>query len=56
MQRAIHLKLDELIRSVHAAHNDMISVEKLSDGELEILTEKYARIRAEFDARKQRAT
>ena len=54
--RAIHLKLDELIRSVHAAHNDMISVEKLSDAELEILTEKYARIREEFDARKQRAT
>src|ERR671937_552098 len=32
--RAIHLKLDELIRSVHAAHNDMISVEELEDDDL----------------------
>jgi|ERR1044071_5083882 len=52
--RAIHLKLDELIRSVHAAHNDMISVEKLSDAELERLTKRYDRIRAEFDARRNR--
>src|SRR4051812_39407453 len=29
--RALHLKLDELIRSMHAAHNDMINIEKLSD-------------------------
>lgn len=53
--RAIHLKLDELIRSVQAAHNEMISVEKLSDSELEILAKKYDRIRAEFESRKQRA-
>ncbi len=53
--RAIHLKLDELIRSVQAARNDMISVEKLSDAELEILTRKYERIRAEFEARKKTA-
>ena len=53
--RAIHLKLDELIRSVHAARNDMISVEKLSDAELEVLTKQYDRIRLEFEARKNRA-
>jgi low affinity Fe/Cu permease len=53
--RAIHLKLDELIRSVQAAHNDMISVEKMSDAELEVLTKKYDRIKAEFEARKNRA-
>jgi low affinity Fe/Cu permease len=53
--RAIHLKLDELIRSFHAAHNDMISVEKLSDAELEILTKRYDRIREEFETRKHRA-
>lgn len=52
--RAIHLKLDELIRSVQAAHNEMISIEKLSDPELERLTERYDRIRAEFEARKRR--
>jgi hypothetical protein len=32
----------------------MISVEKLSDAALEILTKRYDRIRAEFDARKNR--
>ena len=53
--RAIHLKLDELIRSVHAAHNDMISVEKLSDAELELLAKRYERIREEFESRKQQA-
>ena len=52
--RAIHLKLDELIRSVHAAHNDMISVEKLSDAELELLARRYERIRDEFESRKQK--
>lgn len=52
--RAIHLKLDELIRSVQAAHNEMISIEKLSDLELERLTERYDRFRAEFEARKRR--
>ena len=51
--RAIHLKLDELIRSVHAAHNEMISVEKMSDAELERLTQKYDRIRAEYESRKK---
>ena len=51
--RAIHLKLDELIRSVHEAHNDMISVEKLTDKELESLAKRYDRIRAEFEARKK---
>ena len=52
--RAIHLKLDELIRSVQAAHNDMISVEKLSDAELERLAKRYDRLREAFETRKKR--
>lgn len=51
--RALHLKLDELIRSVHEAHNDMISVEKLSDAELQVLTRKYDRIRTEYESRRK---
>jgi low affinity Fe/Cu permease len=50
--RALHLKLDELIRSVKAAHNDMINIEKLSDDELAKLAKKYEAIREEFEARK----
>ena len=49
--RALHLKLDELIRSVHAAHNDMINIEKLSDQELAVLAKKYERIRAAYESR-----
>jgi low affinity Fe/Cu permease len=50
--RALHLKLDELIRSVHAAHNDMINIEKLSDAELAILAKRYERIREAYESRK----
>ncbi len=50
--RAIHLKLDEIIRSIHHAHNEMIDIEKLSDEELEELAKHYERIREECDHRK----
>ncbi len=40
--KAIHLKLDELIRSHVPARNDMIDIEDLSDEELEVLKERYA--------------
>jgi low affinity Fe/Cu permease len=52
--RAIHLKLDELIRCLDLAHNDMINVEKLSDEELATLSKKFDNIRDEFENRKQR--
>ena len=50
--RAIHLKLDEIIRSIHQAHNEMIDIEKLSDDELEELAKHYEQIRNECDHRK----
>ena len=53
--RALHLKLDELIRSVHAAHNDMINIEKLSDEELAVLAKRYERIREAYEARQKKA-
>lgn len=52
--RAIHLKLDEIIRSIGLAHNDMIDIEKLSDEELEALTQQFQKIRDECETRKQR--
>ena len=51
--RAIHLKLDEIIRSIQHAHNEMIDIEKLSDAELEELAKHYERIREECDYRKR---
>ncbi len=49
--KAIHLKLDEIIRSIHHAHNEMIDIEKLSDKELEELAQHYERIRKECERR-----
>jgi low affinity Fe/Cu permease len=52
--RAIHLKLDEIIRSIDVARNEMIDIEKLSDGELEVLSKRFESIRSEVEGRKGR--
>jgi low affinity Fe/Cu permease len=49
--RALHLKLDEIIRSIHHAHNDMINIETLSDEELKVLADQYEKIREESERR-----
>jgi low affinity Fe/Cu permease len=48
---AIHLKLDEIIRAIRHAHNEMIDIEKLSDEELDKLAIEYERFRNMRDAR-----
>lgn len=50
--KAVHLKLDELIRAQNAAQNEMIDIEKLSDKELEQLASRYERIRNQWEQRK----
>ncbi len=50
--KAINLKLDELIRSVDHARDEMIDIEKLSDKELEDLAQRYERIRREVEERR----
>jgi low affinity Fe/Cu permease len=52
--RAIHLKLDEIIKSIDKAHNEMIDIEHLSDAELQLLADQYQKVRAECDVRSQR--
>ena len=47
--RAVHLKLDELIRSVKAARNEMVGLENLSDEELDTLQQEFARLREQAD-------
>ena len=42
--KALHLKIDELIRSHMPAHNEMIDIENLSDAELDELGRRYAAI------------
>jgi low affinity Fe/Cu permease len=50
--RAINLKLNELIRAVDKARDQMIDIENLSDLELDELQRRYEKIRAECDDRK----
>lgn len=42
--RALHLKLDELVRAVGGASNELIDVEERSDHELRVLDEKYRQL------------
>ena len=47
--RAIHLKLDELIRSVRNARNEMVGLEDLSDEDLDRLQKEFAALREHAD-------
>lgn len=38
---AIQLKLDEIIRATHGAHNEMMDIEKLTDEDLALIQKKY---------------
>ena len=42
--KAVHLKLDELIRAQQGARNHLVDLEKLSDDEMKTLEEEFARI------------
>lgn len=44
---AIHLKLDEIIRSIQGAHNKLLKIEELSDDELREIYEKYENLAQE---------
>lgn len=47
--QAIHLKLDELIKAVDSANNQMIDIEDLSDDQLMDLEVEFKRIRQQQD-------
>ena len=53
--KAIHLKLDELIRAVKDARTDLVDLEKLSDEELDRLKKQFERMR-DAQAKDQRST
>jgi low affinity Fe/Cu permease len=44
--KAVHLKLDELIRAIKEARNELVDLEDLSDDELKSLEEQFRRMRA----------
>ena len=43
--KAMHLKLDELIRAIKDARNELVDIEELSDEELKKLEEQFRRTR-----------
>jgi low affinity Fe/Cu permease len=49
--RALHLKLDEIIRAIQPARNELIDIEKLSDEELDKLAGTFQKIRVECESR-----
>jgi low affinity Fe/Cu permease len=53
--RAIHLKLDELIRAVESARNTLVDVEDLPDEELARLAREFQRLRDPGGARETAA-
>ncbi|HEY2170576.1 MAG TPA: low affinity iron permease family protein [Candidatus Angelobacter sp.] len=50
--KALHLKLDELIRSHQPASDDLIDIQKLSDEELDQLEKRYEKIRKACEVRR----
>ena len=43
--KAVHLKLDEIIRALGKARNELVDLESLSDEELDKLEEQFRRLR-----------
>jgi low affinity Fe/Cu permease len=54
--KAVHLKLDEIIRALKGARNQLVDLEDLSDEELKKLDEQFRRLRkrAEHDGTRTR--
>jgi len=50
--RALHLKLDEVIRAIQQADNNMINIETLSDEELQELASQFEKLRSRRASRK----
>ena len=53
--RAINLKLNELIRAIDKARDQMIDIEKLSDLELDEIQTRYEKIKSECTVRQARS-
>jgi low affinity Fe/Cu permease len=56
--KAVHLKLDEIIRALKGARNQLVDLEDLSDEELKKLEEQFQRLRkrAEHNGTQSRKT
>jgi low affinity Fe/Cu permease len=50
--KAVHLKLDELIRAIGGARNKLVDLEKLSDDELKTLEQEFEKLRKKAEGAK----
>jgi low affinity Fe/Cu permease len=50
--KAVHLKLDELIRALGPARNKLVDLEKLSDDELKNLEQEFEKVRKKAEVAK----
>lgn len=46
--RAVHLKLDELLKAARGARNSLVNVEEIPDDQLEVLHEEFRLIHEEY--------
>lgn len=53
--KAIHLKLDELLKGVTGARTGMVDLEDMSDDELEKLQKEFKRLHEHLDGKKDKA-
>ena len=53
--KAMHLKLDELIRAVKGARNQLVDLENLSDDDLKKLEEQFQRLRKQAENSRTRS-
>jgi low affinity Fe/Cu permease len=51
--KAVHLKLDELIRALGPARNNLVDLEKMSDDELKKLEQEFEKIRNKAEGAKK---
>jgi low affinity Fe/Cu permease len=47
--KAVHLKLDELIRAVKGARNQLVDLESMSDEDLKKLEDQFRRLRKQAE-------
>jgi low affinity Fe/Cu permease len=51
--KAMQLKLDELIRSIHGARNEMIDLENLSENERKVFEEEFQKLQERFHSKQK---
>jgi low affinity Fe/Cu permease len=54
--KAVHLKLDELIRALGGARNKLVDLEKLSDDELKVLEDEFEKLRKKAEGAKEKVS